>query len=126
TIEIYRYEVDPSDRRAAERLGRDIRERLIALRESFSAGEPKPYQLAMAACRDVDKLVSGTQRESLRLALRSADSQRTLMIAHYGGRRGASELRREFKDRLPDLDYSAVDAAIAMFSAPAATSGSKA
>lgn len=118
-IEIYRLKLDVQDQRLALRLGASIHERLSMLRASYTGETRRTYQTATVACTNLDRLVTGAQREIVRLALASADSQRPLMIAHYGGKKGVGEVLREFKGKLPGFDYGPIDAALKVF-APAA------
>ncbi len=114
-IEVYKFELDVNDRRIAVRLGATICKRLQILRDSFTSKARRGFQTAWTACTNMDQLVGGTQREILRLALQSAQSQRPLMIAHYGGRKGVGEVRREFGGRIPDFDFGPIDTALQLF-----------
>jgi hypothetical protein len=116
-IDIYRLPLDVNDERIAARVGASIRERLEFLRNSYTAENRRAYQTATVICNNMDMLVSGLQREVIRLALQASASQRPKMIAHYGGRKGVGELIRDNKGRLPDFDYGPIDNAIDMFAA---------
>ncbi len=114
-VNVHKFKVDVDDKRTALRLGVSIYDRLKMLRDSYTADSRRGYQAACVTCANMEGLVLGTQRELIRLALASADSQRAIMIAHYGGKKGVAEVLREYKGRLPDLDYGPIDAALEVF-----------
>lgn len=117
-IEIYPFEADAGNPRLALRVGRCLYELLVRLKESFDSDNRQDFVGEWRMAHNVGKVVTGMQGQVVREALRSAEDQRPIMIARAGGRRGVAQVVKDHGGRLPDLDYRAMDRAIALF-APA-------
>ncbi len=114
-IEIYPFQADANNPRLALRVGRSLHDLLVRLKESFDSDTRQDFVGEWRMTRNLDKVVTGMQGQIMREALRSAEDQRPVMIARAGGRRGVAQVVKDHGGRLPDLDYHAIDKAIALF-----------
>lgn len=117
-IEIYPFQADANNPRLALRVGRVLHELLVRLKESFDSDTRQDFVGEWRMTKNMDKVVTGMQSQVMREALRSAEDQRPVMIAQAGGRRGVAQVVKDHGGHLPELDYRAIDKAIALF-APA-------
>lgn len=115
-IEVFPMPADKNNPRIALRMGRALFDMLTRLRNTYDTDTMTAYTSEMRTLKNLDRIVMGRQNALVRDALRSAEAQRPLMIAAYGGRRGVNDAL--VNGRIPSFDYGPVDRAIAEF-APA-------
>lgn len=106
-IDVYALRVREDDEEAARRLAGAVRERLQDLRDTLAAGDREGFERAIDRARNLDRLATGIQADSIRLAMDAAKEQKAIMLERL--RSGAGELAGE------GLDLSALDAAISLF-----------
>lgn len=109
--EIWPLNFDHKDPKLSLRLGQMIHARLLAVRDSYLSKEPDTYRVAKDRCKNLDQLVQGYQSDAIRLALLSAEEQRPIMIANYGG----VQYPAEWQGAIPDFDFGPIDKALGLF-----------
>ena len=83
--EIWSFGWDPSDTKLALRMGQLIHSRMTSLKESYTDKRKERYRVEKDRCKNLETLVIGEQSRLIHDALRSADSQREIMVMNYGG-----------------------------------------
>lgn len=114
TIDVYPFLLDVADRKLSLRIGASIHDRLVMLRQSYSAESRRAYQSAMMLCDNLEKLVLGKQQMLIRDALASSRAQRQEMRVLVGSRKGRKEVM-EKHDGKPSLNFDPIDRAIEAF-----------
>jgi hypothetical protein len=114
-IEIYKFLVDTSDRRNSLRLAQFIHERLLGLRAMYTDKRFNAFRIQMDNVTNLQKVVTGKQRDLIELAIASTEAQRDRMIFNYGGKKGTADLVTLYGDKDAPFDYEAIDTAIAVF-----------
>jgi hypothetical protein len=109
--EIWPFAWDPHDRRLSLRMGQLIYYRLSSLRDSYTDKRKERYRVEKDRCRNLEQLVVGEQSRLVQAALHSAEEQRPIMVANYGG----VNYPIEWGDKVPAFDYRPIDAAISIF-----------
>ena len=109
--EIWSFGWDPNDTKLALRMGQLIHSRMTSLKEAYTDKRKERYRVEKDRCRNLETLVLGEQSRLIRDAIHSADSQREIMIAHYGG----VNFPTEWGSKIPPFDYHPIDTVIRYF-----------
>lgn len=126
-VEIYPLDVSVDNETVARRLAKLVRERLADLRDTLRAADLKEYKEAAERAKNLERLATGIQRDSIRMALEAArDARKALAkrIKDEGAKTPGQA--RECADALfvgkeggrPEVDIEAIDAAIDLFTDP--------
>lgn len=103
-IDIYAMQVGSEDEeKTAKRLAQTVRERLESLREDLANGDLNAYATSWKRAKNLPKLATGIQSESIVLALEAARELRSKL---------AEALKNKHK---PELDLTAIESAIFLF-----------
>ncbi len=108
TIEVYPFELNLDNEQAAKRLCQVVRERLCALHEALSQGDRKAFETAIEPARNLHRLATGIQADSVKFALDAAKEAKTVML----------EALRNNKDPRHTMDLEPLEAAINLFTMP--------
>lgn len=114
-IDFYKFLVDTTDRRNAIRLAQLIHERLTQLKAMYENKRINAFRTYMDNVTNLERVVTGQQRDLIENAIRATVRQRPIMIANYGGKKHTAALRAENGGDIPPFDYTAIDAAIEVF-----------
>lgn len=110
--EIYPLDVSVDNEHVAKRLAGLVHERLRGLHDSLRAGDLREYKQAAKRARNLEKLATGIQRDSIRYGLDCAsDGRKTLAAA-------IKDENKPVPARGRVLDLEALEAAMAMFEEP--------
>ncbi len=103
-IDVYAMQVGQEDEeKTAKRLAQTVRERLESLVEDLSAGDLNAYATSWKRAKNLPKLATGIQAESIVLALEAARELRSKL---------AEAIKNKTK---PALDMTAIESAIYLF-----------
>jgi hypothetical protein len=109
--DVWAFGWDTTDVRLSLRIGQLLFERLSSMRDTYGDKNPARYRTEKDRCANLETIVVGEQSRLVQAALHSAEEQRPIMIAHYGG----TNIPREWGDKIPPFDYRPIDAAIKLF-----------
>lgn len=123
-VEIYPLDVSVDNETVARRLAKLVRDRLVALRDTLREADLKEFKEAAERAKNLEKLATGIQRDSIRYAVEAArDGRKALAkrIKDEGAK--TAKQQKECADALfvgksggrPEVDIEAIDAAIDMF-----------
>jgi hypothetical protein len=107
-ISIYPLALAENNEMAARRVARDVREKLQAIREALSMADRKAFELAWDKSKNLDRMATGIQADSIRMAMEHAKQTKAQLL---------EALRAGFapEDIRAALDLEPLDAAIALF-----------
>lgn len=110
-IQIYPLALSEEDEAAARRVARAVCDRLAALRDALKAGDRKAFELALDRAKNLHRLATGIQADSIRMAVDHAKTQKTQLL---------EALRQGFTPEAcaPLLDMEPIEAAITLFQDP--------
>ncbi len=80
TIETYPIELSVDNEKAARRLAKVVRERLTEIAETLRAGNRKTFDAAFEKARNLERLATGIQSDSVHLALAAAKELKREML----------------------------------------------
>lgn len=116
-IEYYPLKWDHTDVLFRRRIGELIAQKLLDLRNTYTASIMWKYRVRLARAQNLDRLLMpGDQASMVRDAIHSARSQRKVMVAIYGER--YTDEYVDASGRIKDgvkLDFTAIDRAIQYF-----------
>lgn len=112
-ISVFPIALQESDETAAVRLAQTVRERLGALGEALRAGDLDGYATAWKRARNLPRLATGIQAESVVFALEAAKEARAQVALAIRGSDSASPMAPEQAGKTANLD--ALDSAIHLF-----------
>lgn len=107
-IAIYPVRIREDDETAARRIATSVREKLEDLQAALAQGDREAFERAWDKARNLDRLATGIQADSIRLALEAAKEQKGVLLESLRAGDG-----REIA--ASKLDLSALDAAISLF-----------
>lgn len=113
-ISVFPIQLQESDESAAIRLAQAVRERLTALGEALRAGDLDAYATAWKRAKNLPRLATGIQAESVVFALEAAKEARAAVAAAIRGSDSASPQTPEQAGASADL--MALESAIHLFS----------
>jgi hypothetical protein len=115
--EIYPLDVGVDNEMVARRLAGLVRERLLDLRDTLSTGNLKAYKEAADRAKNLEKLATGIQRESIRFALEGASEGRRLLAKAIKDDKGKTP-EEHGKALAEAKTFEAIEAAIDLFTEP--------
>lgn len=116
-VEIYPLDVGVDNETVARRLAKLVRERLAGLRDSLATADLKEFKEANDRAKNLEKLATGIQRDSIRYALEAArDARKELAKAIKAD--GSKTPEEHAATLVADKKLEAIEAAIDLFSEP--------
>lgn len=107
-ISVYPLALAENNEMAARRVARDVRDRIQAIREALAAADRKGFDLAWDKAKNLDRMATGIQADSIRMALDHAKTVKTQLLEAL--RAGYAPV-----DIAAALDLEPLDAAISLF-----------
>jgi hypothetical protein len=105
-VSVYMVQIAEDNESAANRLALVVRERLSDLREALAQGDLKAYGTAWDRCKNLHKLATGIQSDSIRLAIDCAREAKATLVSRTKAGATVAEA---------NVDLNALDAAISLF-----------
>lgn len=99
----------------AIRLAQTVRERLERLREDLKSGDLNAYSTSWKLAKNLPRLATGIQAESIVLALEAAKEKRSELAAAIKALPESARTEKKLAELGEKLEYDALDAAIFLF-----------
>lgn len=107
-VEIYPLELRLDCEAAARRLVKVVREKLLAIRDALAEGSRRGFELALDKAHNLDRLATGIQSDSIRIAIEHAKEQKALLLEAL--REGATP-----EVAAKSLNLEPIEAAVSLF-----------